>query len=68
MAQQVKGFVMADKLSPLPSIYGGQRQPITCTHKDTAHTHTYMFTHTQKYHIYIYTHKNTTQAHTCAHM
>lgn len=61
MAQQVKAFVMADKLSPLPSIYGGQRQPITCTH-------TYMFTHTQNYHIYICTHKNTKHAHTCAHI
>lgn len=68
MAQQVKGFVMADKLSPLPSIYGGQRQPITCTHKATAHTHTHTCLHIHKNITYTYTHKNTTQAHTCAHM
>lgn len=66
MAQQVKAFVMPEKLSSLSSIYGGRRQ--SHAHTKTLNTHTYMFTHTQKYHIHIYTHKDTTHTYMCSYV
>lgn len=63
MAQQVKAFVMPEKLSSLSSIYGGRRQPITCTHKDTEHTHIHVYTYTKISHTHIYTQRHHTHIH-----
>lgn len=68
MAQQVKAFVVPDKLSPFPSIYGGRRQSITCTHKDTAHTHIHVYTYTKISHTHIYAQRHHTRTYMCSYV